>query len=109
MNGNKNIKILVGLEIENDLKQRIKEYELIRQDNISRGEIRQNYFKGIVKIFNDTDVFDTRYKQEAFRIFLSKIKDGSLEIFLKMMISIIKAANFPELLLPALAIYPARD
>jgi len=76
----KQIKILVGLEIENDLKKRLKEFELIQQENISRGEVRQNYYKSLVSIFNDTDFFDTEEKQGAFRVFLAKIKDGSLEI-----------------------------
>jgi hypothetical protein len=77
---NKNVKILVGLEIESNLKRKLKEYELIQQVNISRGEIRQSYYKALVNVFNDTDFFDTKEKQEAFQIFLSKIKDGTLEI-----------------------------
>ena len=76
----KQIKILVGLEIENDLKKRLKEFELIQQNNISRGEVRQNYYKSLVSIFNETDFFDTKEKQEAFHVFLSKIKNGTLEI-----------------------------
>lgn len=76
----KHVKILVGLEIESNLKKKLKEYELIQQVNISRGEIRQSYYRALVNVFNDTDFFDTKEKQEAFRIFLSKIKDGSLEI-----------------------------
>ncbi|MEA2013281.1 MAG: phospholipase D-like domain-containing protein [Verrucomicrobiota bacterium] len=36
--------------------------------------------KILVEIFNNTDYFDTEEKQEAFRIFINKIKDGSLEI-----------------------------
>jgi ERCC4-related helicase len=76
----KYVKILVGLEIESNLKKKLKEYELVQQVNISRGEIRQSYYKALVNVFNDTDFFDTKEKQEAFKIFLSKIKDGTLEI-----------------------------
>jgi len=76
----KQVKILVGLEIESNLKKKLKEYELVSHNNMSRGEIRQNYYKALVNIFNDTDFFDTKEKQDAFRIFLKKIKDGSLEI-----------------------------
>jgi superfamily II DNA or RNA helicase len=78
--GDKQVKILVGLEIESNLKKRLKEYDLVQQTNISRGDIRQNYYKAMVNIFNDTDFFDTKEKQEAFKVFLAKIKDGSLEI-----------------------------
>jgi len=78
--GNKQVKILVGLEIESNLKRRLKECEFIQPQSLSRGEIRRNYYKSLVDIFNDTDFFDTKDKQEAFKIFLTKIKDGSLEI-----------------------------
>jgi len=76
----KHVKILVGLEIESNLNKKLKEYELIQQVNVSRGEIRLSYYKALVNVFNDTDFFDTKEKQDAFRIFLAKIKDGSLEI-----------------------------
>jgi len=78
--GDKQVKILVGLEIESNLKRRLKECEFIQPQSISRGEVRKNYYKSLVDIFNDTDFFDTKEKQEAFKIFLKKIKDGSLEI-----------------------------
>jgi superfamily II DNA or RNA helicase len=76
----KEIKILVGLELESDLSNKIKEYELISDTNAPRGKVRENYYKSLVNLFNDTDFFDSREKQEAFKIFLDKIKDGSLEI-----------------------------
>ncbi|MBL7130897.1 MAG: helicase [Candidatus Omnitrophica bacterium] len=76
----KEIKILVGLEIEHDITNKIREFEIIQEVNTSGGKIKDNYFNSLVKLFNDTDFFDSLEKQEAFQIFLDKIKNGSLEI-----------------------------
>ena len=39
----KEVKILVGLEIERDLANRIKEFQVIQEVNVPRGKIRENY------------------------------------------------------------------
>ena len=74
------LKILVGLEIERDLANRIREYELLENINRSRSKLRDNYCSSLVGIFNETDFFDTQKKQHAFRVFLEKIHNGTLEI-----------------------------
>ena len=76
----KHLRILVGLDIEKDLANAIREYEILSEKNISRGKIRQNYYSWLIKAFNETDFFDNTETQSAFRIFLNKIKDGSLEM-----------------------------
>ncbi|MBA3065713.1 helicase [bacterium] len=76
----KEVKILVGMDIEKDLLNKIKEVELIQDINISRGKIKHNFNNSLVSLFNDTDFFDSEEKQDAFRIYLSKLKDGTLEI-----------------------------
>lgn len=76
----KNLKILVGLDIEKTILNKIKEFEIIDEINHSRGEVRLNFYKNLVAIFNDTDFFDSEEKQEAFKIFIEKIKNGTLEI-----------------------------
>ncbi|MFH1563293.1 MAG: helicase-related protein [Nitrospirota bacterium] len=76
----KEVKILVGLDIEKDLLNKIKEVEFIQDLNLSRGKIKDNFNKSLVSIFNDTDFFDSQEKQNAFRLFLKKLKDGTLEI-----------------------------
>lgn len=76
----KNVKILVGLDVEKDLLNRIKEFEIIDETNHSRGEIRLRFNKNLIEIFNDTDYFDSEQKQEAFKIFIEKLRNGSLEI-----------------------------
>jgi len=37
---NKNLKILVGLDIEKDMLNRVKEVDLLTENNFSRGQIR---------------------------------------------------------------------
>ena len=76
----KEVKILIGLDVERDLLNKIKEVEFIQELNLSRGKIKDNFNKSFVSIFNDTDFFDSEEKQNAFRLFLKKIKDGTLEI-----------------------------
>ena len=46
----------------------------------SRAGVKENYFEIFSRVFNDTDYFDDTEAQEAFKSFLEKIKDGSLEI-----------------------------
>ncbi len=76
----KNIKILVGLDIEKSVMNLIKEYEIKMHINQSRQSQKINFLKSITEIINDTDYFDTPEKQESFILFYKKIKEGSLEI-----------------------------
>ena len=76
----KEVKILVGMDIEKDFLNKIKEFELIQDINISRGKIKQNFYSSLVSLFNDTDFFDSKEKQDAFRLYLEKLNDGTLEI-----------------------------
>lgn len=78
--GDKHLKILVGMNIEKDLSNNIKEFFVLQELNQSRLEIKKNYYKSFVDIFNDTDFFDSDRKIKAFKAFLKKIKEGSLEI-----------------------------
>ena len=68
------------MDIEQDIQNRVKEVELIEKVNLARGEVRNNFYQSLVSLFNNTDFFDSKEKQEAFRVYLSKIDDGSLEI-----------------------------
>jgi len=76
----KNIQILIGLDAEKDLFNKIREFEIIDGVNLSRGDVRKKFNESLVSIFNDTDYFDSIEKQEAFKIFIEKIKNGTLEI-----------------------------
>jgi hypothetical protein len=76
----KNIRILVGLDVDLQITKHIREVENFRQSLPSRSNIKEEYYKQFVKIFNDTDFLDTAEKLEQFKMFYCKIVDGSLEI-----------------------------
>lgn len=78
----KQMRVLIGLDIERGLGNAIKEFEIIQEDgsHISGKTVRENCYKSIVEIFNKTDYFDSPEAQEAFNIFLDKIANGTLEI-----------------------------
>lgn len=76
----KEVRILVGMEVEKDIANKIREFEILQDVNVPRGKIRDNYFKSLVSLFNDTDFFDSDEKQAAFRLFLNMIKEGTLQI-----------------------------
>jgi superfamily II DNA/RNA helicase len=76
----KEVKILVGLDIESNLSNKIAEVEFIQDLKQSRGQVRELYLKSLVSLFNDTDFFDSLDKQEAFNLFLNMIVEGRLEI-----------------------------
>src|SRR5258708_2285844 len=77
---NKHVRILVGLEIERDLAGKIQEFELIEEIAIPRGQARENYYQSLISLFNNTAFFDSKEKQDAFQVFVAKLKDGTLEI-----------------------------
>lgn len=77
---NKNLRVLVGLDIERDMINRIREVDYHSTLNNTRAEIRQSYYDSLVELFNETDYFDSQQQENAFKIFYEKIKDGSLQI-----------------------------
>lgn len=76
----KQIRILVGLDIDLHISKHIREVEAIRNEFISRNIIKEEYYKLFVHIFNDSDFLDTAEKLEQFKMFYGKILDGTLEI-----------------------------
>jgi superfamily II DNA or RNA helicase len=77
----KNLRILVGLEIDSELQNKTVEFEfLAKKKKSSIKEIREEYFKPFVELFNKTDFFESKKSQEAFQVYYEKIKNGTLEI-----------------------------
>ncbi|MDR0908896.1 MAG: hypothetical protein LBM77_03935, partial [Spirochaetaceae bacterium] len=76
----KRLRVLVGLEIEQDMLNRVREVDYHTEQKRTRGEIKATFYDSLKDLFNETDYFDTKEQQEAFSLFLGKIKDGSLEI-----------------------------
>lgn len=76
----KKLRILVGLDIDIDLMNKVKEYEQFDQKRISKSRDQQQYYEKLVKLFNNTSFFDSIEQQDAFKTFYEKIKNGSLEL-----------------------------
>lgn len=76
----KKVRILVGLEVDVQVSNRMREVDSFVKYNQSRGQIKDSYYNNFVKLFNDTDYFDNEQKIKSFKLFYSKALDGSLEI-----------------------------
>ena len=76
----KQIRILVGLDVDLQISKHIREVEAIRNGLVSRNIIKDEYYKHFVSIFNDSDFLDTAEKLGKFKMFYGKILDGTLEI-----------------------------
>lgn len=71
---NKQIKILVGLDIELQMSKHIDEIETLRNGLISRNATKEEYYKQLVLLFNNSDFLDTAEKQEQFKIFYEELQ-----------------------------------
>lgn len=77
----KDMRILVGLEMENELQNQTYNFDsFIKKQKSSRQDIRFDNYENIVNLFTKTDYFESKKKQEAFKIYFEKIKNGTLEI-----------------------------
>lgn len=76
----KKVRILVGLEVETKISGIVQEINTLNNTKRSRGQIKNDYFNNLTKLFNDTNLFDNTQSLEDFKLFHSKIKNGSLEI-----------------------------
>jgi len=76
----KNLNILVGMEIEVDIQNKVKEFYLAEKVERSRGSVRDSFYRSLVRLINDTDFFDSQEREEAFCLYLEKIKNGTLQI-----------------------------
>jgi|AntRauTorckE6833_2_1112554.scaffolds.fasta_scaffold05248_1 superfamily II DNA or RNA helicase len=80
----KDIKILVGLDAEKGMVSTIREIDTMKvglQKEVtpkSKLQIRQSYYESIVELASSTDLLEE--SEEAFKIFIDKISNGSLEI-----------------------------
>jgi superfamily II DNA/RNA helicase len=79
---NKQMRVLVGLDIEQKIGNKVAQFQVINDNNKgkSRAERREKYYQKLRKLINESDIFDSEKKEEAFKIFIKKIKEGSLEI-----------------------------
>lgn len=76
----KKFRILVGLEVETKISGVVQEINTLNNPVRSRGQIKEGYYHEFTKLFNETNAFDSDKSLNSFRLFYSKIKNGSLEI-----------------------------
>lgn len=76
----KQIRILVGLDIDLHISKRISEVENFRKGFVSRNLVKEEYYAQFITLFNDSDLLDSADKLEQFKMFYDKILDGTLEI-----------------------------
>ena len=78
------VKLLIGMDIERELGGVLKEYAIMREDAPSLPSsnltLRDKMHESLVAASGYTDFIDTPEKEEAFRLFLKKISDNTLEI-----------------------------
>lgn len=75
-----NLKVLVGLEVERSIVNGIKEVENFTVLNRTRNQQRDDFYKSLIDIYNNTDFFDSEEQIEKFKLFLEKLENGTLEI-----------------------------
>jgi superfamily II DNA or RNA helicase len=78
----RNLRILVGMEADLTVSHIIREYADMGQDGKtpSNLKIRQTYYETIKKIINQADITDTKEGEDAFRFFVEKLNNGTLEV-----------------------------
>ncbi len=79
---NKKMKILVGMDIDRMIAGKLKEVSFVERidDERSDIEIRKDYYEKLTVLINETDSFDNSRQEKDLKLFMNKIKDGSLEV-----------------------------
>ena len=81
--GNLPLRILVGMDADVDIANRMREFSTYFGDNIpleQRTTIKNKWFDQVVDVVCKTDSIDTQETQEAFRVFKEKLFNGTLEV-----------------------------
>lgn len=76
----KNLKILVGKDIQKGLAGIINELSYENLEHKSKATVKRDYYDSLVRVFNDINDTDNQETAEAYEVFRNKILDGSLEI-----------------------------
>ncbi len=77
----KQMRILVGLEMEKEFQNKTSEFDFfVKKQKSSRQDIRNDNYDSLVSLFNNSDYFEGKGQEEAFKIYYEKIKNGTLEI-----------------------------
>lgn len=80
--GDKNLRILVGLDADVDAEHCIREYEEISQkkNTDSKQTFRSKNWNSIIEGINNADILDNKESVETYRLFKEKLLNGTLEV-----------------------------
>lgn len=75
----KKVRILVGMDIETKINNKVHEIE-IDKNNQSNLQKKEQYFASLINGINETESFDNSDTTESWRVFITKIQNGTLEV-----------------------------
>ncbi|MDR2446452.1 MAG: phospholipase D-like domain-containing protein, partial [Treponema sp.] len=76
----RDLRILIGMEADVTVQHAIREYADTVQGPSSNLKTRQAFYETTQKIINQADIADTKEGEDAFRFFVEKLKNGTLEV-----------------------------
>lgn len=76
------LRILVGMNVEVDTHNYIREFYLNKNSKIgiSKNIIREEYFKKLKESINRADMFDSKEFEDSYKLFKAKLENGTLEV-----------------------------
>jgi hypothetical protein len=77
---NKDVRILVGLDIETQMLKILTDVDLKIKQHSSIQASKEDFYNLLTKIFSESDYFEQENSREAFEIYYRKIKNGTLEV-----------------------------
>jgi superfamily II DNA or RNA helicase len=82
--GDRNLRILVGMDADVDIHNCLHESSLSdgerKATDLSKIEIRCAYYENLKNIIDKADSLDTQEHENAFRFFIEKLNNGTLEV-----------------------------
>ncbi len=76
------LRILVGMNVEVDTHNYIREFYLNKNNNlgVSNKDIRDEYYSKIKEAVNKADIFDSQEFENSYKLFKAKLENGTLEV-----------------------------
>ncbi|MDR1030387.1 MAG: phospholipase D-like domain-containing protein, partial [Treponema sp.] len=81
--GDRNLRVLVGMEADVTIHNAVRETATLdsgKTGGQSKLKTRQGYYETLKNLISRADSLDTRENEKAFRFFIGKLKNGTLEV-----------------------------
>ena len=77
----KHIRILVGKDLDPELVKTSSTAQLFPKNQLKTGtDIQESYQQTLIDLFNNSAYFENKQNEASFRIYMDKLKNGTLEI-----------------------------